>query len=68
MAAVEVCVVVWLALGVVAGLLGVAWSGSGAVLGRLGKVYPPPLTLDGMQLQAFKAGIWIGIGPTPTNH
>ena len=33
MAAVEVCVVAWLAWGVVAGLLGVVWGGSGAVSG-----------------------------------
>ena len=32
MAAVEVCVVAWLAWGVVAGLLGVVWNGLGAVL------------------------------------
>ena len=34
--AVEECVVAWLACGVVAGLLGVVWVGSGAVLGRFG--------------------------------
>ena len=34
MAAVEVCVVAWLAWVVVAGLLGVVWGGSGLVLGR----------------------------------
>ena len=33
MAAVEVCVVAWLAWGVVAGLLVVVWGGSGAVSG-----------------------------------
>ena len=38
MAAVEVCVVAWLAWGVVAGFLGVVWGGSGAVWGRFGHV------------------------------
>jgi hypothetical protein len=35
MAAVKVCVVAWLAEGVVAGHFGVAWGGSGAVSARL---------------------------------
>ena len=38
MAAVEVCVVAWLAWGVVAGLLGVVYGGSGTVWGRFGNV------------------------------
>ena len=42
MAAVEVCVVAWLAWGVVAGLLGVVWDGSGPVLGPFGKVLDKP--------------------------
>ena len=42
MADVEVCVVAWLAWGVVAGLWGVVWDGSGAVLGPFGKVLDKP--------------------------
>ena len=42
MAAVEVCVVVSLAWGVVAGLFGVVWGGSGAVLNPFGDVLEGP--------------------------
>ena len=42
MAAVEVCVVAWLAWGVVAGLLGVVWDDSETVLGPFGVVSEEP--------------------------
>ena len=42
MAVVEVCVVAWLAWGVVAGLLGVVWNGSGPVLAPFGDVLEGP--------------------------
>ena len=45
MAAVEVCVVAWLAWGVVAGLLGLLWAGSGTVLDPFGDVLEGPFRI-----------------------